>query len=109
MTVLRQKLRVRMSTASAASHDWSARSTGHLACVLALRVRVATVVRYNDACSGWNREARNTPHARYAESRRRSGSKRTTNQVRTGALPWQNIDVLHRLILDRLLAQSEIQ
>jgi hypothetical protein len=101
-----------MSTASAASHDWSARSTGHLACVLALRVRVATVVRYNDACSGWNREAQYAIRTlcRVKKTKRLEAHYQPAmHQVRTGALPWQNIDVLHRLTLDRFLAQSEIQ
>lgn len=38
----------------------------------------------------------------------RSGYVPAMHQVRTGALPWQNIDVLHRLILDKLLIQFEL-
>lgn len=38
----------------------------------------------------------------------RSGYYPSMEQVRTGALPWQNIDTLHRLILDRLLSQFAI-
>jgi hypothetical protein len=38
----------------------------------------------------------------------RSGYQPAMHQIRTGALPWQNIDMLHRLILDGLLAQFEI-
>ena len=35
----------------------------------------------------------------------RAGYKPAMQRVRTGALPWMNIDALHRLILDELLAK----
>ena len=39
----------------------------------------------------------------------RGGYHPAMHQVRAGTLPWQNIDVLHRQILDGLLAQFEIR
>jgi 2-haloacid dehalogenase len=38
----------------------------------------------------------------------RAGYRPAMQQVRTGALPWQNLDQLHRQILDRLLVQFEL-
>lgn len=38
----------------------------------------------------------------------RGGYTSAMHQVRTGALPWQTIDTLHRRILDGLLAQFKI-
>ena len=39
----------------------------------------------------------------------RAGYKPAMQRVRTGELPWLNIDALHRLILDDLLIQFEIE
>lgn len=38
----------------------------------------------------------------------RAGYAPSMHRVRTGALPWMNIDALHRLILDDLLARFDI-
>ena len=46
--------------------------------------------------------------ATFADAWRR-GYQPAMHQVRTGALPWQNIDMLHRRILDGLLAHFEIR
>jgi 2-haloacid dehalogenase len=42
--------------------------------------------------------------ARFADAWR-GGYQPAMERVRTGELPWQNIDALHRLILDKLLVQ----
>jgi 2-haloacid dehalogenase len=42
--------------------------------------------------------------ARFADAWR-AGYQPAMQRVRTGELPWQNIDALHRLILDELLVQ----
>ena len=39
----------------------------------------------------------------------RAGYRPAMDKVRTGALPWMNIDKLHRLILDDLLVQFRIR
>src|SRR5829696_433659 len=38
----------------------------------------------------------------------RAGYRPAMDRVRSGALPWTKIDVLHRMILDELLAQFRI-
>ena len=38
----------------------------------------------------------------------RAGYGPSMNRVRTGALPWLNIDALHRMILDQLLDEFNI-
>ena len=38
----------------------------------------------------------------------RAGYKPSMQRVRTGALPWMNIDALHRLILDDLLVRFDV-
>jgi 2-haloacid dehalogenase len=39
----------------------------------------------------------------------RGGYRPAMDRVRTGALPWMNIDSLHRLILDELLIQFQVR
>jgi len=46
--------------------------------------------------------------ARFADEWRR-GYAPAMNLVRKGELPWTNIDTLHRMVLDRLLSEFEIE
>ena len=46
--------------------------------------------------------------AKFADTRR-AGYGPSMNRVRRGELPWLNIDALHRMILDELLDEFEIQ
>src|SRR5574342_1120670 len=45
---------------------------------------------------------------RFADSWR-GGYAPAMNMVRTGELPWTSIDSLHRMVLDRLLAEFRIE
>ncbi|MGH2543024.1 MAG: haloacid dehalogenase type II, partial [Ardenticatenaceae bacterium] len=46
--------------------------------------------------------------ARFADSWR-AGYAPSMNRVRTGALPWTNIDSLHRMVLDNLLEEFNVK
>lgn len=55
----------------------------------------------------WTAKGVNVDWPEFADSWR-GGYGPSMNRVRTGELPWMNIDALHRLILDELLDQHQI-
>ena len=55
----------------------------------------------------WTAKGVNVNWPEFADSWR-GGYGPSMNRVRTGELPWMNIDALHRLILDDLLKQHQI-
>lgn len=55
----------------------------------------------------WTGKGVDVDWTEFAESWR-GGYGPSMHRVRTGDLPWMNIDALHRLILDELLEQNEV-